>query len=58
MGICQTVNAKANRDGSAVLRVRANSFEWIARWVVQYGMHARIVSPYNVKALILNMVTN
>ena len=41
-----------------MLTVRANSFEWIARWVVQYGMHARIVSPYNVKALILNMVTN
>ncbi len=41
----RSVNAVAKRDGSAVMTVRANSFEWVARWVLQYGKDARILEP-------------
>ena len=41
----RTANAVANKDGSAVLTVRANSFAWVARWVVGYGKEARILGP-------------
>jgi predicted DNA-binding transcriptional regulator YafY len=39
------MNAVVKRDGSAVLTVRANSFAWVARWVVGYGKEAKIIVP-------------
>jgi hypothetical protein len=55
MGICRTVNAVANREGSAVLTVRANSFAWVARWVLGYGRDARILGPYKAVAVIAEL---
>jgi len=49
----RSANAVANKDGSAVLTVRANSFAWVARWVMGYGKEARILKPNEtIKVLI------
>lgn len=42
--------ARRQRDGSATLEIQANSFAWIARWVLQYGPEARILEPPEARA--------
>jgi len=53
----RNVNAVANRDGSAVLTLRANSFTWVARWVLHYGGEARIVDNEEAKRAIKEIVS-
>jgi len=37
--------ARRHKDGSAILEIKADSFAWIARWLLQYGPEARILEP-------------
>ena len=37
--------AKKNPDGSATLTLKANSFAWVARWILVYGPEAEILAP-------------
>jgi len=53
----RSANSVANRDGSAVLTVRANSFTWVARWLLQYGGEVKIIKPEEITDYIIRILS-
>ncbi len=48
--------AKRQRDGSALLEIKASGFAWLARWVLQYGTEAEILGPPEARAEMLRIL--
>jgi proteasome accessory factor C len=48
--------AKRQKDGSALLEIKASGFSWLARWVLQYGTEAEILEPAPARAELLRIL--
>lgn len=48
--------AKRQRDGSALLELKASGFAWLARWVLQYGTEAEVLEPPEARAEVLRIL--
>lgn len=48
--------AKRQKDGSALLEIKASGFSWLARWVLQYGAEAEIQGPPQARAEVLRIL--
>jgi predicted DNA-binding transcriptional regulator YafY len=48
--------AKKQKDGSALLELKASGFAWLARWVLQYGIEAEILEPPQARDEVLRIL--
>ncbi len=48
--------ARRQRDGSALLTLRASSLAWIARWILPYGEEAKVLEPPQARAEVLKIL--
>ncbi len=56
--IHETQQIEELEDGGVILRMRTSGLEAVKRWVMQYGAHAEVLAPDELRAAVLEELKN